>query len=172
MQSGQITYRKRRQKRSYLKRFSADVVHIKSKGAERAPEEGVTKQGGEPANRYYTFAPKARSKAAQQVFENPGLHNIDGNYLKLWQGTRRQGLETFNHIVFEEGRHYCILYYFSGNEHFIIEIKNLANTIRRSIIYRSRSLLLQAVELGSVIWDETQKLSPASPPQSQGIPQP
>lgn len=168
--------RRKAQRRSYLKRFDASVLHIKDIPL-NAPKEGEE-------GRYHTFAIKARSKAAQETFTNdsegkmmlPILRDSRGNvflqrtegpnvipraevFLKLWQGIRRQGMSEFHSITLEQGKWNKVQLFFSGSEFIVVETKGMQNIVRRSIIYRTRDLALRAHERGNVIWEQWEKLN-------------
>lgn len=199
-----IRVRKKAQRRSYLQRYSANVVHIRQYPL-REPELGKARttdpvtgrkelHSMEP--RFHTFALKARNQAAQQTWGGriiidekgelraisldstmrlPVVRQADGSlilmrtegpqlipraevFFKLWQGTRRQSITSYMSVVLDEGKWNTLRYFFGDNNHLLVEEKRLANIIRRSIIYRSRDLLLQAVNNDHIYWEETQKL--------------
>lgn len=218
---------RRKQRRAYLKSFSADVTHIKQAPL-RAPEEGLRKitdyhliadGKGEKTKhdpegllsvrahtrliseegRYDTFALKSRNQAAQELFPQfsvhydkngeltaiahdgimrlPVIRQADGSILimrtsgpdlipraevffKLWQGTRRQSITKYHSTVLEQGKWVTVRYFFAGTEHLIIHESRMRNVIKRSIPYRSRALMIQALQNNLVVWEQIDKLIP------------
>lgn len=159
-----IHRRKAAVRRSHLKRFMSDTIHIKQ-GPLRSAELGVDRNGAELRHKFDAFALKSRNKAAQETFGSTAHHDLfDSTRLRTpWQGVlRRQGVEDVHAIVLEKGRYNVILYYFVGLDHWLVEAKQLANVIRRSIVYSTRERMLEAHREDCITWEETQKLVPSA----------
>ena len=180
--------KQRRQKgmrKAYLKKWSA--AYINTGSVDRMFPRGV-KLGGTFIR--FPHPISSRNIAAQNVDPIPPtqLHGKRGltaarmegeNSIPLaevikkrWQSEfRMQGEDEFHSILIEKGKHTTLRMYFARSSFFFIEVRQMRNQKRRSIIYASRENALKAYKSErGIIWEEVAPINPSPPQESSEKP--
>ena len=153
--------RRKKMRKAYLQRFAADNIHT----------------GPKKAN--YVWLQNSQENAEQlrrgelMFFDANGKHVGDGwisgpnprkvvqenlEVQRVLQSTRFQRVEEFNHIALIKTKKQELRLYFSGGDHFLMEINHVVNSVKRSIIFKDKKKLLRAYDMGVITWVESSPL--------------
>lgn len=148
-------------RKAYLARFAADRVHT---GPNR-PNYNLLQNKIDNAEK--------QRHGEIMFFDENGKHIGDGFFggpnprkvvlerlqaQKLMQSTRLQRVEEFNHVALIKTKKQELRLYFSGGDHFLMEIDHLSNKVRRSTVFKSKKHLLNAYSMKCLTWVETSPL--------------
>lgn len=74
---------------------------------------------------------------------------------ELWQGVRFQGFERINKVCLKSTRLFRLWHCFSGPHHFFFYEDLRFKQEKRSIVYPSRTIALNAEKYERIVWVET-----------------
>lgn len=153
--------RRKKMRKAYLQRFAANNVHTGPMRANYIWLQNKQEHAEKMRQGELMFFDKDGKHIGDGWISGPNPRKVVKERLKvqkLMQSTRLQRVEEFNHIALVKTKKQELRLYFSGGEHFLMEINHVVNKVKRSTIFKDKKKLLRAYDMGVVTWVESSPL--------------
>lgn len=150
-------------RKAYLSRYAADQIHVRGKNKpswhifENRQENAEKLRHGE-----IMFFDENGKHVGDGFFGGPNPRKVVLERLeaqKLIQSTRLQRIEEFNRVTLIKTKKQELHLYFSGSDHFLMEMDHMRGRVRRSTVFKNKKKLLDAYSMNCLTWVESSPLA-------------